>query len=66
VLLIDVVILAQSKLAKAGIFSSMAILIKPLAAVFLLYPLFKRQGRLLAAAVVTLAILSAIVIAILA
>ncbi len=47
---------------KGGIFLALAILVKPLAVVFLLYPLLKRQGRLIVSAIATLAILSIIVI----
>ncbi len=47
---------------KGGIFLALAILVKPLAIVFLLYPLLKRQGWLIASTVATLAILSIIVI----
>lgn len=47
---------------KGGVFLALAILVKPLAVVFLLYPLLKRQGRIIASAIGTLAVLSAIVI----
>jgi len=52
----------HSESYKGGIFLALAILVKPLAAVFLLYPLLKRQGRIITSAIGTLALLSAIVI----